>query len=57
MAKKETEKKTVEVCNSETEIVRVDKLIVLLADNVADIHKRIDRIVAAISKSKSVKGL
>ena len=59
MAKKKATKKKVEkeICNSETEVARLENLIALLADNVADIHKRIDRIVDAISKSKSIKGL
>ena len=59
MAKKKATKKKAEkeICNSETEVARLENLIALLADNVADIHKRIDRIVAAIDKSKSVRGL
>lgn len=39
-----------EVCNSETEVARVD-------EDIAKINERIDRIVAALSKAKSVKGM
>lgn len=55
MAKKKTETK--EVVTSETEVARLDVMDSKLADNIGEIHKRIDRIVAAIDKSKPVKGL
>ena len=57
MAKKKVKKTKPEVCNSETEIARVENLIALLTDNITDVNKRIDRIVIAIDKSKSVRNL
>ncbi len=62
MVKKKTEKKSVrkvakEVCNSETEIARLDGLVEHLAQSIHNINARIERLVDAIGKSKSVRGL
>ncbi len=62
---KKTEKKEKkEVCTSETEVARLDKQIEDLTDlvlkaaiSITETNNRIDRIVAALDKSKSVRGL
>lgn len=66
--KKKTAKKVKEVCNSETEVARLEGLIAQavtnmssnvsgLADIVADTNERIDNIIENHEKCKSLKGL
>lgn len=66
--KKKTTTKAKEVCNSETEVVRLEGLIAQavtnmssnvsgLADIVADTNERIDNIIENHEKCKSLKGL
>jgi len=54
LAKKKAKK---EVCNSETEVARLENLIEHLLQIVCDINKRIDNIITAHDKCKSLKGL
>ena len=56
MAKKKVDKK-VEVCNSETEVARVDGNIQKLTSRVGVLEVRLNRIVNALSTAKPVKGL
>ncbi len=60
MAKKKTVKKKTaseEVCNSETEVARLDSLIEHLAQSIHNINARIEHIIDAHEKCKSLKGL
>lgn len=61
MAKKKVKKEVViekkEICTSETEVARLESLVMEFNNQLRLIGERIDRIVDAIDKSKKVKGL